>query len=92
MRTVATGGTALDSAIVEALVRPVTKGADLTDEEVAPLGRTAEGKQIKAIAVAGRVRQRPSTTRWTLTARGPREATGSLNQPCVPRLDPPTPR
>ena len=52
IRTVATGGTALDPSIVEALVRPVTKGADLTDDEEALLGMVAEGKPIKAIAVA----------------------------------------
>jgi class 3 adenylate cyclase/ActR/RegA family two-component response regulator len=52
IRTVATGGTALDPAIVEALVRPVTKGAGLTDDEEALLGLIAEGKPIKAIAVA----------------------------------------
>jgi len=52
IRTVATGGTALDPSIVEALVRPVTKGADLTEDEEALLGFVAEGKPIKAIAVA----------------------------------------
>jgi adenylate cyclase len=52
IRTVATGGTALDPSIVEALVRPVTTGADLTEEEETLLGFVAEGKPIKAIAVA----------------------------------------
>jgi adenylate cyclase len=52
IRTVATGGTALDPSIVEALVRPVTSGADLTAEEETLLGFVAEGKPIKAIAVA----------------------------------------
>src|SRR6202035_5595023 len=46
IRTVATGGTALDPSIVEALVRPVTKGADLSEEEEALLGFVAEGKPI----------------------------------------------
>ena len=54
IRAVATGGTALDPSIVEALVRPVTKGADLTADEEALLGMVAEGKPIKAIAVARR--------------------------------------
>ena len=65
IRTVATGGTALDPSIVEALVRPVTKGADLTDDEEALLGMVAEGKPIKAIAVgAAAPRPRPSTS-WS---------------------------
>ena len=52
VRAVATGGTALDPAIVDALVRPVTAGGGLTpaDEEI--LTMVAEGKPIKAIAVA----------------------------------------
>jgi class 3 adenylate cyclase len=49
---VATGGTALDPSIVEALVRPVSSGADLTESEEALLAMVAEGKPIKAIAVA----------------------------------------
>lgn len=52
IRTVATGGTALDPAIVEALVRPVTTGADLTAAEESLLGLIAEGKPIKAIAAS----------------------------------------
>jgi len=52
IRTVATGGTALDPAIVEALVRPVTRGAGLTADEESLLGLIAEGKPIKAIAAA----------------------------------------
>ena len=50
IRTVATGGTALDPAIVEALIRPVaTQGAlDAAEEEL--LSLIAEGKPIKAIA------------------------------------------
>src|SRR5437764_2030780 len=52
IRAVATGGTALDSAIVDALVRPVrTDGAlDRAQEEL--LTAVAEGKPIKAIAAA----------------------------------------
>ena len=52
IRAVATGGTALDPAIVEALVRPVTTngGLDASEEEL--LALVAEGKPIKAIAVA----------------------------------------
>ena len=52
IRAVATGGTALDPAIVEALVRPVTSGGGLTGPEEALLALVAEGKPIKAIAVA----------------------------------------
>jgi adenylate cyclase len=55
IRTVATGGTALDPAIVEALVRPVASGADLNEAEESLLAMIAEGKPIKAIAVARRV-------------------------------------
>ena len=50
IRAVATGGTALDPAIVDALVRPVTAKGGLTPAEEALLGMVAEGKPIKAIA------------------------------------------
>jgi class 3 adenylate cyclase/DNA-binding NarL/FixJ family response regulator len=52
IRAVATGGTALDPAIVEALVRPVTTHGGLTSAEEELLSMVAEGKPIKAIAVA----------------------------------------
>jgi adenylate cyclase len=52
IRTVATGGTALDPSIVEALVRPVTSSGELSESEEALLALVAEGKPIKAIAVA----------------------------------------
>ena len=52
IRTVATGGTALDPAIVEALVRPVTSAGELSEAEEALLALVAEGKPIKAIAVS----------------------------------------
>jgi adenylate cyclase len=55
IRSVATGGTALDPAIVEALVRPVVAPGGLTPSEEELLGMIAEGKPIKAIAVARRV-------------------------------------
>ncbi len=54
VRTVATGGTALDPSIVDALVRPVTTHGGLEPAEEALLGWVAEGKPIKAIAVAQR--------------------------------------
>src|SRR5437016_9864490 len=54
VRSVATGGTALDPAIVDALVRPVTAGGGLTAEDEELLTMVAEGKPIKAIAVARR--------------------------------------
>jgi class 3 adenylate cyclase/FixJ family two-component response regulator len=52
VRAVATGGTALDPAIVDALVRPVTAGGGLTNADEELLTMIAEGKPIKAIAVA----------------------------------------
>ena len=55
IRAVATGGTALDPVIVEALVRPVTTHGGLTPAEEELLGMVAEGKPIKAIAVARRL-------------------------------------
>ena len=55
IRSVATGGTALDPAIVEALVRPVVSPGELDSAEEELLGMIAEGKPIKAIAVARRL-------------------------------------
>ena len=55
IRSVATGGTALDPAIVESLVRPVTSPGELAPAEEELLSMIAEGKPIKAIAVARRV-------------------------------------
>ena len=55
IRAVATGGTALDPAIVEALVRPVTSGGELDESEESLLALVAEGKPIKAIAAARRL-------------------------------------
>ena len=55
IRAVATGGTALDPSIVEALVRPVTTHGGLSPEEEELLGMVAEGKPIKAIAAAKRL-------------------------------------
>jgi class 3 adenylate cyclase/DNA-binding NarL/FixJ family response regulator len=55
IRAVATGGTALDPAIVEALVRPVISPGGLSAAEEELLGMVAEGKPIKAIAVARKV-------------------------------------
>src|SRR5205807_2026496 len=52
IRCVATGGTALDPAIVEALVRPVIAPGGLTPAEEGLLNMVAEGKPVKAIAVA----------------------------------------
>ena len=51
IRCVATGGTALDPAIVEALVRPVISPGGLSAAEEELLGMVAEGRPIKAIAV-----------------------------------------
>jgi class 3 adenylate cyclase/DNA-binding NarL/FixJ family response regulator len=55
IRTVATGGTALDPAIVEALVRPVVAPGGLLPAEEELLGMVAEGKPIKAIAAVRKV-------------------------------------
>src|SRR5215469_8792239 len=55
IRAVATGGTALDPAIVEALVRPVVSPGGLLPGEEELLSMIAEGKPIKAIAAARRV-------------------------------------
>ncbi len=55
IRAVATGGTALDPAIVEALVRPVTSSGELTESEESLLALVAEGKPIKAIAASRRL-------------------------------------
>src|SRR4029077_21039733 len=55
IRAVATGGTALDPAIVEALVRPVVSPGGLLPAEEKLLNMIAEGKPIKAIAAATRV-------------------------------------
>ncbi len=54
VRAVATGGTALDPAIVNALVSPVTNDGDLSPSEDDLLRMVAEGRPIKAIAVVRR--------------------------------------
>ena len=54
IRAVASGGNALDPAIVDALIRPVTTHGGLSTAEEELLGMVAEGKPIKAIAVARR--------------------------------------
>ena len=52
IRAVATGGTALDPTIVEALVRPVVPADGLLPAEEELLSMVAEGKPIKAIAAS----------------------------------------
>jgi class 3 adenylate cyclase/DNA-binding NarL/FixJ family response regulator len=54
VRTVASGGTALDPTIVNALMSPVTKDGSLTSSEEDLLRLVAEGKPIKAIAASWR--------------------------------------
>jgi class 3 adenylate cyclase/FixJ family two-component response regulator len=55
VRSVATGGTLLDPAIVDALVRPVVRdGTDLSPAEEELLTLIAEGRPMKAIAVQRR--------------------------------------
>ena len=55
IRAVASGGNALDPAIVDALVRPVTSNGGLSPADEELLGMVAEGKPIKAIAAARRL-------------------------------------
>jgi adenylate cyclase len=55
IRAVASGGNALDPAIVDALIRPVTSKGGLTPAEEELLGMVAEGKPIKAIAASRRL-------------------------------------
>jgi adenylate cyclase len=52
VRAVATGGSVLDPTIVESMVHPVTDAGDLSDGEEELLRLVAEGRPIKAIAVA----------------------------------------
>ena len=52
IRTVASGGTAMDPSIVEALLQPVIAPGGLLPAEEELLAMVAEGKPIKAIAVA----------------------------------------
>jgi class 3 adenylate cyclase/DNA-binding NarL/FixJ family response regulator len=52
VRAVATGGSVLDPTIVEAMVHPVTDAGDLSAAEEELLRLVAEGRPIKAIAVA----------------------------------------
>src|SRR5580698_5906950 len=55
IRAVASGGTALDPSIVEALLQPVISPGGLLPAEEELLAMVAEGKPIKAIAVARKV-------------------------------------
>jgi adenylate cyclase len=55
IRAVAAGGTALDPAIVQALVAPVISPGGLLPAEEELLGLIAEGKPIKAIAAIRRL-------------------------------------
>ena len=52
VREVATGGSMLDPAIVNALLRPVSADGDLAPADEELLGLVAEGRPIKAIAAA----------------------------------------
>ena len=54
IRTVATGGSALDEAIVDSLMRPVAHKGGLAPHDEALLAMLAEGKTVKAIALATR--------------------------------------
>jgi adenylate cyclase len=52
VRAVASGGSVLDPAIVDAMVHPVTRKGELSPVEEDLLRMVAEGRPIKAIAVA----------------------------------------
>ena len=52
VRTVASGGSVLDPSIVDAMIRPAMTKGGLDSSEEALLAMLAEGKPIKAIAVA----------------------------------------
>src|SRR5918997_527947 len=52
IRAVASGGSALDPAIVDAMVRPVRDEAGLSPEDDDLLQQMAQGRPLKAIAVA----------------------------------------
>ena len=52
IRAVATGGSVLDPSIVDAMIRPAIRTGGLDPNEEALLAMLAEGKPIKAIAVA----------------------------------------
>jgi class 3 adenylate cyclase/DNA-binding NarL/FixJ family response regulator len=52
VREVATGGSMLDPAIVDALVRPAREDGELDDDEDQLLQWIAEGRPVKAIAAA----------------------------------------
>ncbi|MEA2646790.1 MAG: adenylate cyclase [Chloroflexota bacterium] len=54
IREVTTGGSVLDPRIVEAMMRPVTQGGDLSVAEEELLRHVAEGRTIKAIAATQR--------------------------------------
>src|SRR6266700_2945909 len=65
IRMVATGGTALDPAIVEALVAPVVSPGGLLPAEEELLGMIAEGKTIKVIAAAKGVTHAAVESVWS---------------------------
>ena len=52
IRAVATGGSVLDPSIVDAMIRPAIRKGDLGADQESLLAMLAEGKPIKAIAVA----------------------------------------
>jgi adenylate cyclase len=57
VRTVASGGSVLDPSIVDAMIRPAMSKGGLDPSEEALLAMLAEGKPIKAIAVARKTTQ-----------------------------------
>jgi class 3 adenylate cyclase/ActR/RegA family two-component response regulator len=62
VRSVATGGTALDPAIVDALVQPVRPEGELSPSDEELLTLIAEGRPIKSIAVSRKTTPQAVTT------------------------------
>jgi adenylate cyclase len=84
IRMVATGGTALDPSIVEALVRPVTSSGELSEPEEALLALVAEGKPIKAIARREDCRPKQSTPRSRpCSSSSPRKSARVIRARCI---------
>ena len=86
IRAVATGGTALDPSIVEALVRPVVPAGGLSPDEEELLSMVAEGKPIKAIAARPGRPPRPPTPTWSAVFVKLAEGVSAGSQSALRRL------
>jgi class 3 adenylate cyclase/FixJ family two-component response regulator len=85
IREVATGGSMLDPLIVDALTRPVRHG-DLDADDEPLLAMVAEGRPIKAIAVALRTTPADATERVERLFRRLAEGVSAGSQPAIRRL------